>query len=229
LAFANKKLRKLLEGTKESMKRKLIKIALVWLVIWVLSPPPAQAGPTLVFLDNLDLEHGGTGIKNYTGFENWGVSDGSVDLLGNGYHDFFPDHGLYVDLDGSTLDAGKLSLDNPFNLQPGTYVLTFELAGSQRRYGSPLDTVMLQVNGGSLLDKTYSVDWNIPFTTFTETFAVTSMTHATLIFECAGGDNIGPLLDNVTLTLSHTPAPGSIVLGGIGVGLVGWLRRRRSI
>jgi hypothetical protein len=58
-----------------------------------------------------------------------------------------------------------------------------------------------------------------------------------LVFTSYGGTNAGLdgtgqhcVIDNFTYNKSNViPAPGAILLGGIGVSIVGWLRRRRTL
>lgn len=75
-----------------------------------------------------------TGQLNYDDFINWDVVDGTLDILGNGFLDFLPGNGLYVDMLGSTLpQTGRLLSATPFTLENGhEYRIKVRVAGNQR-------------------------------------------------------------------------------------------------
>jgi len=183
------------------------------------------ANSIVVFEDNFDAENGGSYLLNYDTFANWSVSDGSVDLIGLGSPwDWFPSYGLFIDMDGSTSDAGKMT-SKPIALVPNsTYTLTYDLAGNQRMDQD--DSVIVLVNGGSLVNNVHSIYWEKPFATFSVTFNSGTATNAIISFEGTGNDNIGMLLDNVKLEIVILAVeidikpgsyPNSINLGSKGV------------
>jgi hypothetical protein len=145
-----------------------------------------------LFQDNFNDENGGTAdALDYSGFQNWAVTSGTVDLIGaGGAFDFYPGNGLYVDLDGSTGDAGILS--TTLTVPAGTYDLSFDLGGSAR--GST-ETVTVTLNG---FTEDFTLGSSAPLATVTRTVVLSGGSHV-LSFSNSGGDNVGLILDNVVV------------------------------
>lgn len=191
-----------------------MRLALLSSVIVALSGlacEPASAS----FVDSFDTEHGGTGTPNYSGFANWTVSTGTVDLLGPGYVDLLPGHGLYIDLDGTAGGAGRFT-SRAIDLQPGLYELSFDLAGSQRGDTNTVTVALL----GTAWTTSITLVSSAALTTYSSgVIAIASPTTVQIQFQNSGNDNKGALLDNVQLV----PAPGALAL----VALAGFCARRR--
>ena len=185
-----------------------------------------QSHATIIFSDNFNTENGGIGQLNYNSFANWSVTNGTVDLIGSpGFYDFFPGNGLYVDLDGTSFQAGTLT-STAIPVAPGSYILSFLLAGSQR---GDVNTVQVNVSGG-LASSTYTLASNVPLTLETMSFTVLAPTAINLSFHNEGSsNNIGLILDNVTLNRVSTAVPDSgstIVFLGIAIIGLGLMARK---
>jgi hypothetical protein len=195
---------------------KLIHALIIMAIVILGLSPLGPASGAVVFSDNFNTENGGNGALNYNNFTNWTVTNGTVDLVGNSFEDYLPGNGLYVDLDGSNNQAGYMT-SNTFS--PGNYVVSFDLAGSQRG-----DTNTVDVYFGSLIG-TITLGSSAPFTTYT--YNVNSATLASLVFHNQGDDNVGCSLDNVQL--QTVPLPPSFLLLGSGLVGLGLLRRKWSL
>jgi len=182
---------------------------------------PAHA--QVIFSDNFNL--GVTGL-NFNAFPNWTVTNGTVDLIGSGFFDFYPGNGQYVDLDGTSNNAATFSTSSSFSLGAGTYQLSFLLG----KNGGGTESMTVGV--GSAFTETISNSGPIPtFQTIVRNFSVgAGGVTVPIVFDHAGGDGAGFVIDNVTLTqLTAVPEPGTMALmvGPAALLLGGMVVRRR--
>lgn len=191
---------------------------------------PVQSAP--IFTDGFDA---GLPINDPLNVvpPGWTVTGGTVDHLANGNQwniQCVGNTGGCVDLDGSSNDAGLMS-NGDYALQSGqTYALTAMVSGNQRNGDSESLTFgFLNAGDNSVLNS--QVVSNIAgstFNTITLLFTAASNVSARIFFEAAGGDNVGPILDNVSLTAVPLPAAGWLLLSGL-VGLVAVRRRGAAV
>jgi hypothetical protein len=138
-----------------------------------------------------------------------------------------------VDLDGSmpvgsANPSGVLQYNTP--LAAGTYTLTFELSGNQRGGGNQVTFVTLGGNNpGNVIWSSGGVKSSMPWTLETVTFS-THGGQSLDFLERPINDDMGNLLDNVTLTLisNAVPEPMTWTLMLAGFGAMGGMLRRRA-
>lgn len=206
--------------------------------------------------DNFDAEATGTTITNYIGFANFDVTEGSVDLLfdPNGYGlRCAGGSGSCIDLDGSTGNGGVLTTKSSFSFSAGDFVtLRYDVSGNQR--DTTVDQLLVGIDFStptSFTDLTYGVGYGIviplpftgptpyldfwtdiyggaPFVTQTISFRTANAGSLNFSFGSNSNDNIGPILDNVSLSIAAVPEPEQWLLLILGFGLVGSEMRRRK-
>ncbi len=167
-------------------------------------PSGSSTHAQVVFEDTFDSENKGRGQLNHRGFRQWYVGPGEVDLIGNGFMDYQPGNGLYVEMDGSKSlwskarpQAGTLRMKQPLALEKGVYILSFALAGHPSQ--GP-NTVVVQLTG--LFQEEFTMEAqavNTGFQVFSRKIAVPKASEARLIIQHQGGDWSGLLLDNIKL------------------------------
>lgn len=162
---------------------------------------------------------------NQTVFAKWTVTAGSVDVIGDGgsYAFLPPGNGNYVDLNGSTGAPGTLTTNMIF--APGSYQVSFDLAGSQGGSGnvdhtSKTTQISFAIGG---VAQSLTLNPSSPLTHYTFNFTTTSAGALSFTDLAGGNNNVGNLLDNVSVSaVPEASTWAMMILGFLGLGFLGY-------
>lgn len=208
------------------MKRNFV-AGLVLAIASLAGASAANAG--IVFSDNFNGTT--TQALNQFTFANWTVTSGTVDVIGDGgpFAYFSVGHGNYVDLNGSSGAPGQLTTNIIF--AAGTYSVSFELAGSQGGSGnvdpfSHTTEIAFSIGG---VTQSLTLNPTVPFTPYTFLFTTTGAGKLSFTDLSGGNNNVGNLLDNVTVSAVPEPSTWAMmILGFMGVGFMAYRRKSGS-
>lgn len=194
---------------------------------------PASAG--MIFQDDFDTDSG-TSVLNFDSLINWTVSGGTIDYVRSG--DFgvscVGGMGGCLDMDGSTSDAGRITSKQLFTFDNGVeYFIDASVSGNQR--GAASDSVafgLIRESDSAMITASFGpIASDAPFAVLTASFFGGSATGEwRLFFEGIGGDDIGVILDNVSLRddRAAVPEPAALALVGLALAVLRFARRGKQ-
>jgi hypothetical protein len=201
-------------------------LALFSIVTLGLSAFSAVGQASIIFSENFNSVPDGLNKTGTIG--NFTVTTGNVDVLGTNPTNEFstlcvsPETGNCIDLDGSK--TGAIS-STSISVTPGSYILAFDLNGSQRGSSTSTTVTFAGFTHTYVLASASTNAFSIPLT-------ITTAGTSKIVFTSNTSGSRGSLIDNVSLSnVTRTagvpePATGLLMLGGLALAVI--TRRRRS-